>query len=422
MRLLVLTHNYPRFVGDFSGTFVKALCDALTAAGSDVVVLTPHDEAFEEPPSPQLFSLEGRGMREARAEDSPPTLLTYRYFFPSHLQKFGYMRTMEADVQPRGWALLLAPFVIVFGTLAAWRTARRIKSDLIHAHWVLPNGFIGAIVSRLLDIPLVVSLPGSDVLLAGKNRLFNGMARFAWRSASLITTNSIELRDEAIRLGAPAAKFDLIIYGVNAREFVPCANGTCELRAQLGMCDEDVIVLGVGRMVYKKGFDVLIRALALLRASHPRVKAVLIGDGDLKDEWQSLARECGIAERVLFVGRVPHDQIARHYNMSDMLAMPSVTRPADGLNVCVVDAMACGKPIVASRAAGNSLVVADGVNGLLVDENDPAQLARAIARLVDDSQLRAQMGAASRARVETEFDWTPLAQKYLAHFQRIVSA
>jgi glycosyltransferase involved in cell wall biosynthesis len=438
MRLLVLTHNYPRFPGDFSGSFIQALCEALAAAdtqpspsadfaegivaraavrdagvvlpaGEAVTVLTPFDPAFVRPGS------------ESAEDTSPVEVLTYRYIFPDFLHRLGYMRTLESDIQLRGWALLLAPFMFVFGALAALRVAGRIKPDLIHAHWVLPNGFIGALVARQLRIPLVVSLPGSDVLMAGKNPLFRWMANYAWQSASLITTNSAELRDEAIRLGAPAGKFELIIYGVNAAQFVPSDEGTAELRAALGLSIDDVVVLGVGRMVYKKGFDVLIRAIALLHELHGHVKAVLIGEGDLKSDWQKLAVDSGVGERVLFVGRVPYDQIARYYNMADMLAMPSVTHPIDGLNVCVLDAMACAKPIVASRVAGNPLVVADGINGIRVDEGRPEQLAHAIARLADAPALRVKMGAASRKRVEEEFDWPHLAAHYLREFEDIIS-
>ncbi|MEP7199979.1 MAG: glycosyltransferase, partial [Chloroflexota bacterium] len=412
MRILTLTHNYPRFVGDFSGTFIKALSDALCAAGHDAIVLTPYDTAF----APLTPSGRGDG-----GEGRSPRIITYRYIWPARLHQLGYMRTLEADVRLRGWAQWLAPFLFLFGTLAAWRIARRERPDIIHAHWVLPNGFIGALVSRWTGIPLVVSLPGSDVTMAGHNRIFNWLANFAWRTASLITTNSADLRDEAIRLGAPANKFDLIIYGVNKNDFTPSGEGTRELRASLGLADDDVVVLAVGRMVHKKGFDVLIRAMAHLHELHSHVKAVLVGDGDLIGQWQLLAQELSVADRVLFVGRVPHDEIARYYNMCDLLAMPSVTYPADGLNVCVVDAMACGKPIVASRAAGNPLVVADGLNGLRVDENRPDQLAHAIARLADAPGLRAHMGAESRRRIEDEFDWTHLAQRYLDHFADILN-
>ena len=413
MRVLVLTHNYPRFPGDFSGSFIQALCEELAVAGANVTVLTPFDPAFTRTPAPTS--------RPEGGADNPVELLTYRYIFPDVFHLLGYMRTLESDIQLRGWALLLAPFMFLFGALATLRVAARIRPAVIHAHWVLPNGFIAAWAARRLRIPLVVSLPGSDVLMAGKNLLFRWMANYAWRTAAVITTNSTELRDEAIRLGAPASKFELIIYGVNAAEFAPSDEGTAELRAHLGLGADDIVVLGVGRMVHKKGFDVLIRAIALLHELHGHVKAVLIGEGDLKAQWQKLAVDSGVADRVLFVGRVRYDQITRYYNMADMLAMPSVTHPADGLNVCVLDAMACGKPIVASRVAGNPLVVADGINGIRVDEGRPEQLAHAIARLADAPVLRAKLGAASRKRVEEEFDWPHLAARYIGEFEDILA-
>ena len=99
--------------------------------------------------------------------------------------------------------------------------------------------------------------------------------------------------------------------------------------------------------------------------------------------------------------------------------MPSVSRPADGLNVCVLDAMSCAKPVVASTVAGNSLAVVDGVTGRLVAEQDVPALARALADLVEDPALRARYGAAGRARIEQELGWPHLARRYLSHFTRL---
>jgi glycosyltransferase involved in cell wall biosynthesis len=116
---------------------------------------------------------------------------------------------------------------------------------------------------------------------------------------------------------------------------------------------------------------------------------------------------------------VPKDKISRYYNMADLLAMPSVSRPADGLNVCVLDAMSCGKPVIASEAAGNRLAVIDEQTGLIVPEQDAAALAGAIARLAGDPVLRRQMGAAARRRIEEELGWPQLARRYIQHFQRL---
>jgi glycosyltransferase involved in cell wall biosynthesis len=129
-----------------------------------------------------------------------------------------------------------------------------------------------------------------------------------------------------------------------------------------------------------------------------------------------------LGERVHWVGNVPSDRIGIYYNMADVAAMPAVTRPADGLNVSVLDAMSCGKPVIGSDAAGNALAIRDGVNGYLLAEGDDAGLARALATLRDAPVLRARMGAAGRRLIETELGWPHLARRYVAHFERLRQA
>jgi glycosyltransferase involved in cell wall biosynthesis len=404
VKICVLTHNYPRFSGDISGTFIEALCEQLAAPGHDVHVLTPYDPRF------------------ARDEsDGRAILHTYRYIIPDSLHRLGYMQTMRGDVAMKRSAYFLSPFLFLFGFLACWRLVRRVRPDVLHAHWVLPNGFIAALVSHLTGTPLVVSLPGSDVFMAGRNRLFGWMARVAFARAALLTANSADLRDEAVRLGADPARFALIIYGVDPQALRPDSEGVAELRSRLGL-DDAVVVLGVGRFVHKKGFDVLIRAMPGLAAKFPQVRAVLVGDGDLREEWAALARQLGVAGRVLFTGIVPRDRINVYYNMADVFTMPSVVRPADGLNVCVVDALACGRPVVASDVAGNPLVIRDGEDGYLVPQDDPAALAEALGRLAADTELRRQMGQRARRMAVEEFSWRAIARRYLEIFQGIAGS
>jgi phosphatidylinositol alpha-1,6-mannosyltransferase len=149
------------------------------------------------------------------------------------------------------------------------------------------------------------------------------------------------------------------------------------------------------------------------------VMAVMIGEGDDKAAWQRLAADLGIAQRVRWVGSVRKDEIGVYYNLADVLVNPSVSRPADGLNVCVLDAMSCGKPVVGSTVAGNPLAIVAGETGLIVPEQDHAALAQALAHLVDDPALRLRMGAAGRRRIENELGWPHLARRYLQHFSEI---
>jgi len=146
----------------------------------------------------------------------------------------------------------------------------------------------------------------------------------------------------------------------------------------------------------------------------------MVGEGDDKAAWQALAAELGVAERLRWVGSVPKTEIGRYYNMADFLAMPSVSKPADGLNVCVLDAMSCAKPVIGTPVAGNPLAIVDGVTGLIAPEQDPATLAAAVALLATNPAARQAMGAAARTRIETELGWPHLARRYIAHFEKMV--
>jgi len=424
LKIGVLTHNYPRFRGDFSGRFVEALSEELVNQGHHVTVLAPWDPAYARAPA-------DRGVE----------LKLYRYAPRAAWHRLGYMRTMRADVALRGITYLLAPGLFIAGARAVLGWAGRARPDVLHAHWVLPNGFLAALAARRYGIPLVVSIPGSDATVAAGNPLFHRMARYAFTVAGLITANSAELRDVAVgELGADPAKFDLIPYGVDPDALRPDsppwpgrATDTAGLRDRLGIPQDAVVFLAVGRMVYKKGFDRLLRAAALLGirdwglemgvqpapcALRP-IHLVFVGEGDLWAEWQALGRELGLGERVHWVGNVPTDQMSAYYNMADVAVMPAVSNPPTGLAVTVLDAMSCGKPVIGSDAAGNRLAVHDGVNGYLVPEGDDAALARAIAALAADPDLRSRMGAASRRLIETELGWPQLARRYVAHFERL---
>ncbi len=441
MKIAVLTHNYPRFRGDFSGNFVAALSAELARQGAAVTVLAPWDKAYRD-----QQTAAGK-----HTQNTGPALHLWRYAPRDDWHRLGYMRTMEADVRMRGETYWLAPLFFAAGTAATVDWCRRQRPDVIHAHWLLPNGFFGAVASRLFGIPLVVSIPGSDALVATQNPLFRAMAHFALSQAGLVTANSHALRDVAVaELGADPARFDLIIYGVDPAALRPDPAGVAELRVSLGVPAEALLLLAVGRMVYKKGFDVLIRALGILQqagfltspqstnqstnlpptnlpptnppSALPPIHLALIGDGDLWQAWQELARELGVDAHVHWLGRIPFDQMSRYYNAADALVMPAVTRPADGLNVCVLDAMACAKPVIGSSAAGNELVIEGGVNGYITPEQDPYALAAAILRLAAlPPAQRAALGAAGRRLVETEFGWPHLARRYLAHFSRLIA-
>jgi glycosyltransferase involved in cell wall biosynthesis len=196
------------------------------------------------------------------------------------------------------------------------------------------------------------------------------------------------------------------------------------LRRELGFGDDEMMVFAAGRLVYKKGFDYLLRAAPMVLERKPRTRFVIAGDGDLAGELQSLAASLGVGERVHFAGSVSREQIGAYFSACDVFVVPSVQDRegnVDGLPTVLMEAMAAAKPIVATRVAGIPLVMTDGENGLLVEEKDPAQLAEAVTRLLASPELRARMGQAGERRVRDELNWRHIADIFVELYRQAIT-
>ena len=213
MNVVILTHTCPRFKGDHTAAFMKGLGNSFVGAGLNTWMLTPFDAAF-------------------RPDDEREyQLVTYRYIWPQSWHVLGYARTLANDAAVRWSSVLLAPFLIVAAIFNLWRLVKRERIDVINAHWIVPNGFIGAVVSKLSGARLVPTLPGSDVFLAKKNPVYGWMARVAARQAAAITTNSPQLGRDLVGLGADPEILSTIIYGVDTNEMYPSDAGVAAKRS-----------------------------------------------------------------------------------------------------------------------------------------------------------------------------------------------
>ncbi len=173
------------------------------------------------------------------------------------------------------------------------------------------------------------------------------------------------------------------------------------------------LVVAVGRMVDKKGFEYLVEAAPAILAGRGDVRVVLGGGGDLLPALRARAEGLGLAGRVLFPGGLSHDRVLEILAAAEVVAMPSVRDRSgniDGLPVVVLEAMAAARPVVASRVAGIPLAVEDGATGVLVPERDAGALGAAVGRLLDDPERGRSLGEAGRRRVERELTWTAIAR------------
>jgi phosphatidylinositol alpha-1,6-mannosyltransferase len=185
------------------------------------------------------------------------------------------------------------------------------------------------------------------------------------------------------------------------------------LRQSVGAADSGKLILSVGRLSRRKGFDQVIQALPALIQAGLDIQYVLIGIGEDYDYLFDLARKHGVAERVHLLGHVSADDLPRWYNACDVFAMPNreINGDTEGFGMVFIEAAACAKTVVAGTAGGTGAAVVDGVTGLRVDSNEAAMVTSALRYLLDDPLLVLRMGEAGLVRAQAEFAWERVADK-----------
>jgi glycosyltransferase involved in cell wall biosynthesis len=405
LRIGMVTSSYPRFQGDIAGTFVRSLAESIAAMGHEVHVVAPWDPALAEP----------EGLAQVHR---------FHYAPIDSLYVVGYARSLQADVALRNEVYPLLPFYVGAAATTLWRWHARRHFDIIHAHWVVPGGAVGALVSATTNTPLVVSLHGSDVFMVEQNAIAGLTARWVFGQAQRVMGCSLDLLHRAGRRGLPEEKSTLLHYGVDPSGFQPDAAAGQQLRQQLGIAADAPVVMGLGRLVYKKGWEYLLRATPAIVERFPKARIVIAGEGPLFQELRPLAAELQVSDHVLFVGNVPWTETSRYFNMSDVVVVPSVRDQegnVDGLPNVLLEAMSCGRPIVATRVAGLPEVITDRVNGLLVEEKDPEQLAAAVVELLASPQLAASCGAANSTKIENEMTWGQVSLRTVKVYEQAIA-
>lgn len=388
-RVVMIASSYPRFPGDTVGTFMEPIACGLAARGHEVHMVLPWHPRWNRP-----------------LHEDGVTVHLFRYAPLARLNVFGYAGALEADERLRGAAIAAAPLAAAAGWRAARSVARAIDATIVHGHWVVPGGVIAAAAAG--SRPLVISLHGSDVFVAEKYAAVGRAARWAFGKAAFVTACSEDLRQRAIGLGADGSRSRTIPYGVDAARFRPDLDARARVRAQWDLAPDAEVVLGVGRFVRKKGFEYLIDAVARLAPSHPRLRLVLAGGGDLRAEFEGRIAAHGIADRAILPGVLLQDEVAAALAAADVSVVPSVKDPSgnvDGLPNVVLETLASGTPLVASPAGGIGAVVRHGDTGLLVPEADVTAIAAAVGRLLDDPAFAATIGRAGRAWAGQEGTW-----------------
>lgn len=382
-KLLVTASTFPRWEGDTEPRFVYDLSRAMLNQ-FDITVLVPAAPGAQD-------HEEMGGLHVER----------YHYFPVHRWETLCYPGAIVPRIKEKKLRALLVPFLFA----ALWWNIfkRRKQFDVVHAHWLIPQG----IVQSFFKMPYLVTGHGGDVTSLNQGVL-KVLKRRCLQRAGAVTTVSQPLKDILNEICSDK-QIEIMPMGCDTKEFSP------EYRKEnyFGQNGKPV-VLFVGRLAEVKGVTYLIEAMKQVDAM-----LVIVGDGPLREQLQEQAKPLG--DKVQFLGAKAHDQLAEIYASADVFAAPSVRAKdggVEGFGLVFLEAMASGLPIVASRSGGIPYLVHDGENGLLVEPGNVEELAGAIERVLENRDMRAELVTSGNKTVEF-YDYRTVGFQYGSFLKRI---
>ena len=388
-RVLFVTHNAPRYVGDAAGSFVLRLAVALHQAGAGVDILAPGAAARA-----SQDVIEGISIKRVRYAPDAQMNLAYE----------GQMAEIVKTSLRAKINLAKLLFSMRRATSRALKEAQREGRPyhVVHAHWWFPSALA---VHRLRErqrqsIPLVITMHGSDVRLAEHSKPAHVMMRSVLEEAALCTTVSSWLRGMAAAI-VPDASIVVSPMPVDMRTFT-------DSREQRSG------ILFAGRLNRQKGLSDLLKAMTMPELQSATLD--IVGDGIERASLMALAAQYGIENRLRWHGALPQSQLALMYQRARVVAIPS---RGEGLGLVAVEAQLAGTPVVAYEDGGLPDVVRVEHGGSLVKPGDTVTLANAVASLINNPDLAEQKGSSAAAAMRDLFTPEAAAERYLDHYRTV---
>ncbi len=386
-RLLVLTSTYPRWQDDPEPAFVHELSKRLTA-DFQVMVLAPHAHG-------------------AAVQETLDGVEVHRHrYAPAGWETLVNEGGMVGNLRKSPWKWSLVPGFFLSQAWVARRLIRRYRPDVIHAHWLVPQGF----TMTLLNVfgrtpPFLVTSHGAD-LYSLRGRLLSALKRRIARSSAGMTVVSTAMREEAGRIGMHPPRLDVLPMGVDFQgRFLLDTSG-------VRRADQ---LLFVGRLVPKKGLVHLLDALPLVLARRPTVRLTIVGFGPEEDALRSQVRRLGLEGKVEFRGALPQTELPVLYRNASLFVAPFVRDAVgdqEGLPVALMEAVACGCPVVAGDVQGIQDLLGAASADICVDPRDSGALSGAILVALDDPAGAEARALKLRQNVLQRLDWTAITAGY----------
>lgn len=390
--ILVLTSTYPRWNDDATPKFVESLCEEYVKHNYEVLVLAPH-------------------YIHAKKNECSNGVNVFRFSYaPSRYENIAYEGGLLQNIKnkPIINTLKLSSFLLC-QLASALFLLYKYKSRVIHAHWLVPQGFVAVLIKKIVfwkRVSVLVTVHGGDAY-GIQGTVYDKIKKWICNNCDSVTAVS-----EAVASSLDVSKNVIVrSMGVSALDyFVPLLDHP---RKDL---------LFVGRLVDKKGCNVLLGALQIVLKSYPKVKLHIIGDGPDLENLKNICGELSIQSNVLFLGAMPQRKILKWYQTASVFIMPSIIADSgdqEGLGLVAAEAMSCKCPVIASDLMAVRDLVTNNIDGLLVKPNDKIDLASAILKLLHNPEIGLRLGDKAREKIVSKFDWSVVGNEYAEEINRL---
>lgn len=335
----------------------------------------------------------------------------FPYFFPPSLERLAYYPGIPYNAKKDLFAFLnILPFLVSeFFWALKMIFSRRIS--LIHTHWIVPQGLIGAILHALTGIPHVSTIHGSDLSIIGKNSVLKNLCRFIVKNSDVVTVNSSYTKQQLENVAPDSIqKIQVIPMGVNPQQFYNNSNDQMKKKYQ-----NNRIILSVGRLIDLKGTVYLVESLPYILKHYPNTILIIIGSGPEEERLQERVESLSLKEHVTFLGTLNHEDLIAYFHSADVFVLPSINKngKTEALGVVLLEAMASGCPVIGSKVGGIPDIIIDGETGFLVPEQRPDILAEKIIQIFSDTTLQEKFRRNGLVRIEELFSWDIISKKFL---------
>jgi glycosyltransferase involved in cell wall biosynthesis len=379
----MITQSFIKHRGDILSKHIFVAAKLLTKAGWQVSVLAPHERDLA-----------------CRERIEGVEISRFKYFLEKW-ERLAYTGRMQELVAKNPANLFLFLFFMFFFALRASQIAKRTRPLLLHAHWWIPTGVLGCLVSRLRNIPLLVTLHGTDVRLINRNFFFSFLARRVFKYAAAITVVSDFIKQQLIsRLDVPPDKVFVLPMPIDPEKIYETEVPPSERK----------MILCVARLTTQKDLGTLIRAFHRVEQKQHELDLVIIGEGPERANLQDLMRELDLEKEVFLYDLMPQETLNQYYNKCHMVVLPSVE---EGFGLVMVEGQLCKKPVMGANSGGIPEIIEHEKTGLLFPPEDHQSLASAMERILADENFAFQLGEAGYQSAQTKFSQETFLRKYV---------